>query len=711
MNRYLFTLNAIWTLLVIYKFQSSFGIASQDEEDLVNKLKISSSELEASGYMGDEIENENETSLYADNLEYYHCHYVPNQRISNRTEELECCEYMITGYYGKWFYGRAYLTTFLDNLKQWECPQLERQCRKRYFDVSAFTNLVYNRVCDQQKYRNECFETVSNLQTTNLSKFDQNFSLTTISDARWQEMVRNLYSMNMTYEEINQPCTQVALFEGPRGGPGRYHESVEVMVPFCGFVWCGYDADTIHGRKISVWTCMPTGCKIGMGIAALLIACLGILTLLANLMVIAVYWYKKNMNNSQTVYRVTLAIGDTLVGAVVFPTFISSLFLLFLTRLYMGDYVKPMKNESINGIPLQPQRYPIGHFRNAFTQPYLDGVGFFTSFSIIISVYTLMLASFDRMAAMSCPMSYDRRRARNIAKHTCAILCLAALVVAVLPIFTSSLRYGLVASILISLLEGDAVIFYTITMIIPLVLMWITTIILLVYSKRHTQVRRQISTRSNDQITISERRLVKTLSIMVGSFTASLLPAIIVLLISMFVDDIYYDDPEYLSKTSATIYTTSEFVSVVILSTNSLWNFFIYNSRDKDFRKSAKHLLNKNCSTFGFPKMWRTMKYRITKRRLTAASITTGVISIKTCSELEKQASKNTAPNSTESLPEENNSRGKIDNNNEEPNFDPNEDSTWRSFAVSEGNGFYRSVMENIAVNIEEDGRIATTKQ
>ncbi|XP_039254030.2 uncharacterized protein LOC120331069 [Styela clava] len=704
MNRYLFTLNVIWSLLVICKFQSSFCIASQDEGD-----------LEASGYMGDKIDNENGTSLYADNVEYYHCHYVPNERISNRTEELECCDYMITRYYAKWFYGRAYLTTFLDNLKQWECPQFKRQCRGRFFDVSAFTNVVYNRVCNQQKYRNDCFETVSNLQTTNSSKFDQNSSLTTIPDTQWQEMVRNLYSMNMTYEEINQPCTQVALFEGARGGPGRYHESVQVMVPFCGFVWCGYDADTIYGRKISVWTCMPTGCKIGMGIAAFLIACLGILTLLANLMVIAVYWYKKNMNNSQTVYRVTLAIGDTLVGAVVFPTFISSFFLLFLTRLYMGDYVKPMKNESVNGIPLQPQRYPIGHFRNAFTQSYLDAVGFFTSLSIVISVYTLMLASFDRMAAVSRPMSYNRRRARNIAKHTCAILCLAALVVAVLPIFTSSLRYGLVASILISLLGGDAVIFYAITIIIPLVLVWITTIILLVYSKRHTQVRRQISTLTDDQITISERKLAKTLSIMVGSFSVSLLPAIIVLLVSMFVDDIYYDDPEYLSKTSATIYTTSEFVSVVILSTNSLWNFFIYNSRDKEFRKSAKQLLNENCPNFGFSKMWRTMKYRVAKRRLTAASISTGVISIKTknstCSELEKQPNKNTATNSTESLPEENNSRGKIENNNKESNFDPNEDSTWRSFAVSEGNGFYCSVMENIAENIEKDGRIATTKQ
>nr|XP_039254477.1 uncharacterized protein LOC120331459 [Styela clava] len=432
-------------------------------------------------------------------------------------------------------------------------------------------------------------------------------------------------------------------------------------------------------------------------------------------MVIAVYGYKKNMNNSQTVYRVTLAIGDTFVGAVVFPTYIYSLYLLFLARSYMGDYVKPMKNESVNGIPLQPQRHPIGQYGNTYSRSYLDAVGFFTSLSIVISVYTLMLASFDRMAAVSRPMSYNRRKARNIAKRACAILCLAALVFAVLPIFASTMRYALVASIFVSY-SGKAVIFlYAITMIIPLVLVWITTVILLVHSRRHTRVRRKICSAITDkQITNTERRMVKTLSIMVGAFTASLLPSIIVLLISMFVNSIYYRLPEYLNKTSATIYITSEFVSVVILSTNSLWNFFIYNSRDKDFRKSAKQLLNGCRPNLGFTRILQTLRRRYAKRRPSAASIITGVVSNKTksstCSELEDQASKKTATNPTEPLPEVKNSHAKIDNNNKESNFDPNEDSTWRSFVVDEGNGFYCSVMEKIAENIEEHGRIGKAK-
>lgn len=186
------------------------------------------------------------------------CLYKPGYRKAHRAAELTCCDFQEKRFYRRWSYGNEYLTTFLQTMKSWECPQIKKHCRERYFNFSPFTNIVYMKMCDDQAYRKHCFEKVNAiaLQHTR-GKHNTTLSVDNVTANEWADMVQGLQSKNMSDDEIDDPCVQVALYEGGRGGYGRYHETVRTVIPFCGFAWCGYDADAVYSRHISVWRCMP----------------------------------------------------------------------------------------------------------------------------------------------------------------------------------------------------------------------------------------------------------------------------------------------------------------------------------------------------------------------------------------------------------------------------------------------------------------------
>lgn len=358
-------------------------------------------------------------------------------------------------------------------------------------------------------------------------------------------------------------------------------------------------------------------CRAGVVISMIFIGCFGIAIILANLTVIVVYSTNKRMKNSQSVYKITLAIGDTLVGVSVFPTFISSMYMMYLTPQKMGDVLSVEQNLTTETSLLPPLRAPGMHFRQNFTREYLDLVGFFTSFSLVLSVYTLMLASFDRMSAVCRPLKYRKRIAFQLAKYSCIVLVFLGLLLAALPILVPSLRYGLVASLLVSLYGPDAVILYTVAFLFPLVIVWGTTITIFIYSKKHSRVRRRLSVTSQPNV---EVRLARTLGIMVGVYTATLLPAGVTLISSFLLSDIYYNRPENLQQVSATTYVSIEFVSTVILMTNSLWNCIIYSTRHSDFRKAALELYTSVSQSLGTSTVFRRVRRFSQKRYLVSSS-------------------------------------------------------------------------------------------
>ena len=62
-------------------------------------------------------------------------------------------------------YNVAYLklTSFLEKLQVWKCPQFESECENRYFDFNRFTSLIYDRFCNDSAFVENCREELEDI--------------------------------------------------------------------------------------------------------------------------------------------------------------------------------------------------------------------------------------------------------------------------------------------------------------------------------------------------------------------------------------------------------------------------------------------------------------------------------------------------------------------------------------------------------------------
>ena len=88
------------------------------------------------------------------------------------------------------------------------------------------------------------------------------------------------------------------------------------------------------------------------------------------------------------------------------------------------------------------------------------------------------------------------------------------------------------------------------------------------------------------------QRLSRTLATMVSVFTLSALPTVVTLL-AIFSPEIDQTRPQSLNMTAAVANTTAQMMAAIIFLCSSLWNFFIYNGRNKDFRDAYANLKKK----------------------------------------------------------------------------------------------------------------------
>ena len=307
------------------------------------------------------------------------------------------------------------------------------------------------------------------------------------------------------------------------------------------------------------------------------------------------------------VYKLSLAAADLLVGVFVYPTFA---YTLYATRV--GPLVKRTldegevrSNSSFNSTLFEAYGVPDPLAKDYYIQslsiPYRNAFGLFTAVSLMVSMSTLMFASYDRFRAISAPMTYDKTQATKIAKRVTVALWLVAFILGALPTLVSELGgYGIVAGgILIAVREDVSLIMHGIALGVPFVVVWILTVSVNVIVKRQARYRRKLMSNRQNQDSKTERRLTKTLLIMVGVFTACILPALIFVLIPEFVPSVNSENVRVLAREPARIFITLELAVVIILASNSLWNCFIYSFRNKEFRKDAASLHLKILSALG----------------------------------------------------------------------------------------------------------------
>ena len=321
---------------------------------------------------------------------------------------------------------------------------------------------------------------------------------------------------------------------------------------------------------------------------------LAVATFVCNATILGVLLRNKKLQNGQAIYRLSLAFADILVGAIVFPTFISTLDKYFVFRHELGEiqnvtgYVRINDTEPPVNSTVVQVRETSGLFRDRFSPSYLNAIGFFTLLSLFISVYSLMAAGIDRFIAINKPLRYNQNTAVFGARITVVGIWIVGVLFATFPLYVSNLRYGVVAAILVSPAGREVVILYSVIFIIPLIVMWFLTIATFVLTKmKSSEWTTQTREREESQMAM-EIKLFRTLGVMVAVFSLCLIPSVLVLLIGLYLPDIYYNNPEVLDEQVASRYVSAEVIAVLLLTSNSLWNCFIYSARDPRFRNASK---------------------------------------------------------------------------------------------------------------------------
>ena len=328
----------------------------------------------------------------------------------------------------------------------------------------------------------------------------------------------------------------------------------------------------------------------------IVISILAVSTFLCNAIILVVILFNKKPKNAQEIYRLSLAFADILVGTIVFPTFIRTSYALFIESHDVDTITNSSKylitNDSKNSFEVlkiegQPTVFP------SFSKHYLNAVGFFTVLSLFVSVYSLVAASLDRFMAIYRLLLNNEEKSIVAAKIATVTIWLSGVVLAIFPLFIADLGYQFVGLIMISSIGTNAVILYEIVLFVPLVVMWV--LIIATFVAARPTVRRN----HDRQRQIDERmRVAGTLGIMIGIFTFSLLPTIVTLSLPHFLSSINFNRPSDLDLCTANLFTSLDIVAAIILTSNSLWNCFIYSARDKKFRHACKQLFVRFASVF-----------------------------------------------------------------------------------------------------------------
>jgi len=314
------------------------------------------------------------------------------------------------------------------------------------------------------------------------------------------------------------------------------------------------------------------------------------------------------------VYKLSLAAADLLTGVFVFPSFAYTLHIIQLAPFEgrTNDVVNP-PNSSYNSSLLDTYG-ELEPLANDYYLPFLNDAygaafGIFTAVSIMVSVSTLMFAAYDRFRAISAPLKYDKTTATTTAKRLTIALWVIAIILAILPLFVSEVgSYRILAGgVLIAVDEEVSQILHALVLGIPFIIVWILTVGVNVIVKRQTRYRMKLMSKRQTQDTKTEQRLTTTLSIMVGVFTACVLPAIIFVTIPKTVPSLNFENITILAREPARALISLELAATIILASNSLWNCFIYSFRNKEFRKDASVLYFKIFSALGFVRVKRAI--------------------------------------------------------------------------------------------------------
>ena len=336
---------------------------------------------------------------------------------------------------------------------------------------------------------------------------------------------------------------------------------------------------------------------------------LAVAIVISNATILGVIYLNKEQD-VQSIYRLSLAIADFIMGLIVTPTNVGTMYkhlsqnpqfnnLLNVTGFAItNDSSLSMQSESVEMKELND------HISDKVPIQYLCTVGFFTVLSLTVSVYSMVAASFDRFYAISRPLRYNDTKAILAAKIAVAFIWFTGTVFAVLPIAVPDMGYAFVASNLATSGGKPILILYSVVFFLSLMLMWSSIIA--------TYIAARPSLRKHDKQlhTDHEMRLLGTLGVMIVVFTICISPLALILIGSAFLSFADITDSKNFDPAAAKKFLLIQLALGLLLLSNSLWNCFIYSSRETSFRSAAKLLYKRIAQRLKLDAAWNTILRR-----------------------------------------------------------------------------------------------------
>ena len=346
-----------------------------------------------------------------------------------------------------------------------------------------------------------------------------------------------------------------------------------------------YKSYIIVFYKIYLLRILLFRCRLSLVLYMMVAIFLAIAIVICNVQIMGVLSFQKR--NVQSIYRLSLAVADFIMGVFVIPMYVGREYKHFersssFTELRnVTGYV--IANDK--SLPMQPVVVEVKNLAgNNVPNIYVSALGFFMVLSLLVSISSLVAASIDRFVAIFRPLKYNDLKAIFAAKIVVATVWFASLVFAVFPIVIPDVGYDFVVSNVATEDGRSMLMVYTATAFFLFVLMWSSVI------ATYVVARPGLRNHDRQRQTDDERHLLGTLFIMIIVFTLCILPNALTQIVRVILPTISMENPTDFDIVANLQFSSILLATTLVIFSNSLWNCFIYSIRETVFRKAAKRL-------------------------------------------------------------------------------------------------------------------------
>ena len=336
---------------------------------------------------------------------------------------------------------------------------------------------------------------------------------------------------------------------------------------------------------------------------------LAVAIVICNATILGVLYFNKDQD-VHSIYRLSLAIADFIMGIIVIPTNFGTIYPHLFRRLSITELQNATDFRIVNdsSSSMQSASAELKELNNllpdALSSEYVSAVGFFTVISFSTSIYSMVAASLDRFVAISRPLRYDDIKAILAAKIAVTSIWFAGIAIAVLPIAVPDLGYAFVAFNLAKFGRKPFLILYSVIFFLPVLLMWSS--IIATYAAARPGLRKHDKQFQTDH----EMRLLGTIGAMITVFSICVVPLASTIIVSAFLTFVDKTDPENFDPAATAKFLSVELTMGFLFVSNSLWNCFIYSTRETNFRCAVKLLYKRIAQRLRLDAVWNTVLRR-----------------------------------------------------------------------------------------------------